>query len=158
MSDRAAPFLIRRAAARDRDAVARELAAYLRHIGERFDAGLDHDIAHWEQEYAPPVGVLLVVEDGDGEIVGTAGVRRLDEGVGEVKRMWIEPRCQGQGVGRQLVERTIEEARALGFRALRLDTEARMAAALRLYRDAGFAEIADYNGNPRAGVWMERAL
>jgi ribosomal protein S18 acetylase RimI-like enzyme len=56
------------------------------------------------------------------------------------------------------MDRVLEEARALGGRVLRLDSEARLEPAVRLYRRYGFQEIADYNGNPRADVWMERAL
>lgn len=151
-------YRVRRAASRDGDAVARELAAYLAHIGEALDRdGLDRDVARWEEEYAG-TGALLVVEGPDGQIVGTAGVRRLEPGVGEVKRMWIRPGCQGLGLGRLLLGRCLEEARGLGFRVLRLDTGRRMTAAIRLYRSAGFTEIADYNGNPRAQLWMELRL
>jgi ribosomal protein S18 acetylase RimI-like enzyme len=156
VSDR---HLIRRVEARDREAVARELIAYLAHIGEDLDAeGLDHDIAHWEVEYDGASGVLLVVENPAGEIVGTAGVRRLLPGIGEIKRMWVRPGCQGKGLGRRLIDRCLEEARSLGFHALRLDTERRMDAALHLYRSCGFTEIPDYNGNARAQIWMELKL
>ena len=152
-------YVIRRVEGRDREAVARELAAYLAHIGEDLDGdGLDHDIAHWEREYDGASGVLLVVEDSAGDIVGTAGVRSLGPGVGEIKRMWIRPGCQGLGLGRRLMSRCLEEARALGFGVLRLDTERRMEAALRLYRSCGFSEISDYNGNRRAQIWMELKL
>ncbi len=152
-------YVIRRAEIRDRAAVARELAAYLAHIGEDLDGeGLDHDIAHWEREYGGASGALLVVEDPAGDLVGTAGVRSLEPGVGEIKRMWIRPACQGLGLGRRLLSRCLDEARALGFRVLRLDTERRMATALHLYRSCGFTEIPDYNGNPRAQVWMELKL
>jgi ribosomal protein S18 acetylase RimI-like enzyme len=145
--------------ARDRDAVARELAAYLAYIGEDLDAeGLDHDISHWEVQYDGASGVLLVVESPAGEIVGTAGVRRLEPGVGEIKRMWVRPGSQGLGLGRRLIDRCLEEARALQFLAVRLDTEQQMEAALHLYRSRGFVEIPDYNGNPRAQIWMERTL
>lgn len=151
--------MIRRVEARDREAVARELAAYLAHIGEGLDAhGLDHDIAHWEVEYDGTSGVLLVVESPAGEIVGTAGVRRLEPRVGEIKRMWVRPDSQGLGLGRQLIDRCLEEAQALGFQVIRLDTERRMEAALHLYRTCGFTEIEDYNGNSRAQVWMELKL
>ena len=151
--------LIRRVEPRDGEAVARELAAYLAHIGEDLDAeGLDHDISHWDREYDGASGVLLVVESPAGEIVGTAGVRRLEPRVGEIKRMWIRPGLQGLGLGRRLIDRCLEEARALHFLAVRLDTERRMQAALHLYRSRGFIEIPDYNGNPRAQVWMERKL
>jgi len=151
--------VIRRAEIRDRAAVARELAAYLAHIGEDLDGeGLDHDIAHWEREYGGASGALLVVEDPARDLVGTAGVRSLEPGVGEIKRMWIRPACQGLGLGRRLLSRCLDEARALGFRVLRLDTERRMATALHLYRSCGFTEIPDYNGNPRAQVWMALKL
>lgn len=150
------PYVVRPAEPRDREAVARELRAYLAHIGEELDGeALDHDIAYWEEEYGGASGVLLVVESPTGEIVGTAGVRSLAPEVGEVKRMWIRPSCQGLGLGRRLLTRCLAEARARNFRALRLDSERSMGAALHLYRSVGFKEIADYNGNPRAQVWME---
>ena len=85
-------------------------------------------------------------------------MRSLEPGVGEIKRMWIRPARQGLGLGRRLLSRCLDEARALGFRVLRLDTERRMATALHLYRSCGFTEIPDYNGNPRAQVWMELKL
>jgi ribosomal protein S18 acetylase RimI-like enzyme len=152
-------YVIRPAERRDGEAVARELSAYLAHIGEALDGeGLDRDIANWEREYDGVSGVLLLVEDPAGSIVGTAALRRLDPGVGEVKRMWIRPGCQGHGLGRRLLARCLDEARSRGFRAVRLDTGKRMESAQHLYRSFGFKEIADYNGNRRAQVWMELAL
>jgi ribosomal protein S18 acetylase RimI-like enzyme len=56
------------------------------------------------------------------------------------------------------MDRCLAEARGLGGRLLRLDSERRLLAAVRLYRAYGFVEIADYNRNPRADVWMERRL
>jgi ribosomal protein S18 acetylase RimI-like enzyme len=153
------PYVVRPVEPGDREAVARELRAYLAHIGEEFDGeDLDHDIAHWEAEYDGASGVLLVVESPSGEIVGTAGVRSLEPGVGEIKRMWIRPACQGFGLGRRLMTRCLDEARARNFRVLRLDSERSMKAALHLYRSVGFKEIRDYNGNRRAQIWMETTL
>ena len=152
-------YVIRAVESRDREAVTRELCAYLAHIGEMLDGdGLDHDIAHWEGQYDGVAGALFVIQSPAGEIVGTAGLRVLAPGVGEVKRMWVRPECQGLGLGGRLLRRCLEEARRRGWQVLRLDTERRMEAALRLYRGAGFTEIADYNGNPRAQVWMELGL
>src|SRR5262245_32742562 len=132
-------YVIRPSESRDHAAVSRELSAYLAHIGEAFDAdGLDHDIAHWEREYDGVTGVLLVVEDPAGAIIGTAAVRRLEPGVAEIKRMWIRPGSQGRGLGRRLIARCLDEARVRGFRTVRLDTESRMERAIRLYRTAGF--------------------
>ena len=154
-----AGFTIRRALPEDHAAVARELADYLSFIGDALDAeGLDHDIVHWQEEYDGRTGVLLVVADAAGEVVGTAAVRLLEPGLGELKRMWLRPSCQGRGLGRRLMDACLEEARRLDCRALRLDSQAKLEAAVRLYRAYGFAEIARYNDNHRADIWMERSL
>ena len=154
-----AGFTIRRALPEDHPAVARELADYLSFIGDALDAeGLDHDIAHWQEEYDGRTGVLLVVADAAGEVVGTAAVRLLEPGVGELKRMWLRPASQGAGLGRRLMDACLDEARRLGFRALRLDTQAKMEAAVHLYRAYGFSEIPRYNDNRRADIWMELVL
>ena len=156
---RAVGYAIRRATAAEGDAVTRELGAYLDFLGEPLDGeGLDRDIARWPEAYDGARGVMLVVVDPAGAIVGTAAVRLLEPGVGELKRMWIRPPHQGRGLGRPLLDACLAEARSLGCHRLRLDSEPRLAAAVHLYRSAGFTEIADYNGNPRADLWMERAL
>ena len=154
-----AGFAIRRALPEDHAAVARELADYLAFIGDALDAeGLDHDIAHWQEEYDGRTGVLLVVADPAGEVVGTAAVRLLEPGLGELKRMWLRPSRQGRGLGRRLMDACLDEARRLGCRALRLDTQAKLESAVRLYRAYGFSEVARYNDNHRADIWMERVL
>jgi len=162
MSARAAEasgYRIRPASAKDHEAVARELRAYLAWLGEELDGeGLDKDIANWQAAYDGRRGCLLVVEDPAGLVVGTAAVRVLEPGVGEVKRMWIRPAHQGKGLGRPLMDACLDAALALGCGRLRLDSEDRLAAAVHLYRAYGFQEIADYNGNTRANIWMERAL
>lgn len=154
-----AGFTIRRALPADHAAVEREFADYLGFIGDALDAdGLDHDIAHWQEEYDGRAGVLLLVADPTGEVVGTAAVRLLEPGVGELKRMWLRPSRQGRGLGRRLMDACLDEARRLGCRSLRLDTQARMEAAVHLYRAYGFSEIARYNDNRRADIWMERSI
>jgi len=155
----AGDYQVRRAAPADQDGVTRELAAYLAFLGEELDpSGLDHDVADWRGEYDGVAGVMLVVVDPAGQVVGTAAVRRLAPGVAELKRMWLRPACRGRGLARRLMDRCLEEARALDGRVLRLDSERRLEAAVRLYRSYGFEEIADYNRNPRADVWMELRL
>ena len=152
-------FTIRRALPADHAAVARELTDYIGSIGDALDAeGLDHDISHWQEEYDGRSGVLLLVADPAGEVVGTAAVRLLEPRVGELKRMWLRPSSQGKGLGRRLMDACLDEARRLGCRALRLDTQARMEAAVHLYRASGFSEIPRYNDNRRADIWMERVL
>jgi ribosomal protein S18 acetylase RimI-like enzyme len=152
-------YQIRRAGPADHAGVARELAAYFAFLGEDVDPdGLDHDVADWQGEYDGRAGVMLVVVDAVGAVVGTAAVRRLEPGVAELKRMWLRPEHRGRGLADRLMERVLSEAHTLGGRVLRLDSEHRLAAAVRLYRRYGFREIADYNRNPRADVWMELPL
>ena len=94
----AAGYRIRRATDADDGAVARELAAYLAFLGEALDGeGLDRDIAQWRSAYDGDHGVLLVVVDPDGEMVGTAAVRRLEPGIGETQAHVDPARAPGQG-------------------------------------------------------------
>ena len=153
-------YQIRRAGSADHAGVTRELAEYFAFLGEEVDpAGLDHDVADWQGEYAGGVGVMLIVVDPAGDVVGTAGVRRLEPGVAELKRMWLRPACRGRGIARRLMDQVLDEARALGAQVLRLDSERqRLGTAVHLYRRYGFQEIADYNRNPRADIWMELRL
>ena len=159
-AESAGDYQVRRAGPADHDGVVRELAAYFAFLGEDLDpGGLDHDVVDWQGEYDGAAGVMLVVVNRDDEVVGTAGVRRLAPGVAELKRMWLRPDCRGRGLARRLMDRCLDEARALGGRVLRLDSERdRLAVAVRLYRGYGFVEIPDYNRNPRADVWMELQL
>jgi ribosomal protein S18 acetylase RimI-like enzyme len=159
-AEAAGDYQVRRAGPADHEGVTRELAAYFAFLGEDLDpGGLDHDVADWQGEYDGVAGVMLVVVDPAGEVVGTAAVRRLAPEVAELKRMWLRPDCRGRGLARRLMDRCLEEARGLGGRVLRLDSEKdRLAVAVRLYRGYGFTEIADYNRNPRADIWMELSL
>ena len=156
----AGDYQVRRAGSADHEGVLRELGAYFAFLGEDVDPdGLDHDVADWQGEYDGVAGVMLVVVDPAGLVVGTAAVRRLAPGVTELKRMWLRPSCRGRGLAPRLMDRCLDEARALGGRVLRLDSERdRLAVAVKLYRRYGFEEIPDYNRNPRADVWMERPL
>ena len=101
-------YWIRPAGPADHEGVTRELAEYFAFLGEEVDAsGLDHDVADWQAEYDGVAGVMLIAVDPGGQIVGTAGVRRLEAGVIELKRMWLRPACRGRGLARRLVGRSV---------------------------------------------------
>lgn len=108
--------------------------------------------------FRPPGGVFLVGFDDDGRPVCGGGIKRLEDGVGEIKRMYVVEDAQGRGLGRALLVALEDAARGLGYRRVRLDTGPRQPHAERLYRSAGYREIADYNGNPHASFFGEKDL
>jgi putative acetyltransferase len=108
-----------------------------------FDAELESFPGH----YAPPEGILLLARV-DGSAAGAVGLRPLGDGVCEMKRMYVRPPWRSLKIGRKLAERVIAEARRIGYRAMRLDTLERLAAADALYRSLGFRRIDAYYHNP----------
>ena len=110
------------------------------------------------QDFGPPHGVFLVGFDADGRAITGGGVKRLEPGVAEIKRMYVIPEARGRGVARKLLVALENAARALGYERVRLDTGPRQPHAEALYRSAGYADIPDYNGNPAASYWGEKRL
>lgn len=117
-----------------------------------------HEIESLPGVYAPPSGALLVARVR-GKIAGCVGVRRFDGDICEMKRLFVRHSFRNQGVGRRLALASLDQARALGYRVMRLDTVPWMREALSLYRSLGFSEIPPYRFNPVAGaVYLERQL
>jgi putative membrane protein len=112
----------------------------------------DQEYASLPGKYTPPRGRLLLAEV-DGRAAGCVAMRPLEEGVCEMKRLYVRPEFRGLGIGRQLAETVISEAKETGYFAMRLDTvEDKMQSAVALYRALGFHEIGPYTTNPVAGA------
>ena len=113
--------------------------------------------------FMPPKGRLLL-SDGTGELSGLACLRDNGDGIGEIKRMYVRPAYRGQGIGRALLDHLLNEARAIGYRCIRLDSAGFMSDAHRLYRSLGFQEIAPYPGSEipiefqKNWIFMEKML
>jgi uncharacterized protein (DUF952 family) len=103
-----------------------------------------------------PAGVFLVGWV-DGEPVCGGGVKGLEAGVGEIKRMYVLPTARG-GTGRWLLDGLEDAGRRLGMHTLRLDHGDEQPAAEHLYASAGYVEIDDYNGNRVATCWREKRI
>jgi len=109
-------------------------------------------------EFEPPHGAFVLVEDGDRP-VACGGLRRRPEGVAEIKRMFVVPDARGRGHGRTVLDALQVAAAAAGYLFVRLETGDRQEAALRLYLAAGFQPIpcyGEFQGNPLSRCFEKR--
>jgi ribosomal protein S18 acetylase RimI-like enzyme len=116
--------------------------------------GVDLSFQGFEQELeALPGGydAVLVATVG-GVAAGCVGVRPLEDGTCEMKRLYLRPSARGTGLGRVLAGAAIARARELGYARMRLDTLPSMTEARALYRSLGFVEIEPYRHNPVVGT------
>lgn len=114
----------------------------------------DEELAQLPGYYAPPRGALLFGEC-DGAVSGLVALRPMSGSAAEMKRLYVQPHARNTGLGRQLAEAIIEQARRLGYRSIRLDTLDSMTRAIALYRSLGFCEISPYYQNPHAALYFE---
>jgi len=151
-----------------RNAVAAPEILHARALFEEYAASLDVDLCfqNFAAElsglpgaYAPPRGRLLLAGPHDRPH-GCIALRPLPHvggtgesiSIGEVKRLYVRPEARGGGLGRALVDALVAEARAIGYRELKLDTLATMREARALYASLGFRECAAYYRNPLGGT------
>ncbi|TMJ30679.1 MAG: GNAT family N-acetyltransferase [Alphaproteobacteria bacterium] len=112
------------------------------------------ELAGFPGKYAPPEGALLLAT-ADGEAAGTVALRKLEQGICEMKRLYVKPAfrgrrtADGRSIGRALAEDIVAIGRDRGYQRLRLDTiGGKMRQALSLYRSMGFVEIPPYYTSP----------
>jgi putative acetyltransferase len=112
---------------------------------------VDDELSGLPGKYARPGGVVLIAREGD-EAAGAIAYRMVEPGVCEMKRLYVRSVFRGRGLGRELANELIEDARGQGYRTMLLDTLASMSSARALYRDLGFTPVAPYYDNPLPGV------
>jgi len=142
--------------------------ARARELFREYEAWIDADLCFqsFEQEladlpgkYAAPDGRLLLAYE-DGKLGGCVALRKISEGVCEMKRLFVRPAFHGKGMGHQLLAAILREAREIGYERMRLDTlPPQMNKAIAIYRKLGFKEIEPYYDNPVPGaLFMEMQL
>ena len=112
------------------------------------------DIQHYEDEirdlkakYGQPEGRLYLAL-WEGEAAGCIALRKLDEQRCEMKRLYVRPAFRGHRIGDALVDRILQDARAIGYRHMLLDTLPFLESAIHMYQKRGFYEIPCYNDSP----------
>ena len=138
-----------------------------RRLFEEYAASLDIDLCFQDFEreletlpggYGPPEGTIIIASSGD-EPAGCVALRRIEDRICEMKRLYVRPDHRGKGVGRALAEAAIERARVIGYASVKLDTLQSMTEANALYVSLGFTECAPYRPNPcECPVYMELSL
>lgn len=102
-------------------------------------------------KYAHPEGRLLLAWRG-GAVVGCAALRLVDAHTCELKRVYVRPVGRGDGLGRQLVLRMLQEARSAGYTRMCLDVLPEFKAATHLYQSIGFLPATPVAVNPVPGA------
>jgi GNAT superfamily N-acetyltransferase len=123
--------------------------------------GFEEELARLPKPYDRPGGTLLLATVG-GNPAGCIALKSLDDRSCEMKRLYLKPEYHGLGIGRLLVSRLIEEASAIGYTSMLLETGPLQVEALGLYAALGFRRVASYRHLPDCLrdwlICMERPL
>jgi DNA-binding MarR family transcriptional regulator/GNAT superfamily N-acetyltransferase len=135
------------------------LQAYVRELAQRFPNGFDptRGPSVTPAELSPPRGAFFIARL-EGAPVGCIALKVIASGVGEIKRMWVDPKARRLSIARRLLASVEQHAVANGAHTLRLDTNATQTEAIALYERSGYEPIDAYNDNPYANLWFEKRL
>jgi putative acetyltransferase len=117
----------------------------------------DKDIDSIEQYYHNNHGFFGVIES-EGIIVATVGIYKIDDCTCELRKMYTRPNQRGKGLGKYLIEFSINKAKKLGYKRIILETATPLTEAISLYRKYGFKEYAPNHMSPRCDQAFELCL
>ncbi|MEK7484913.1 MAG: GNAT family N-acetyltransferase [Planctomycetota bacterium] len=119
---------------------------------------VDHEMNSFSQMYGEPQGAYILAKVGNAP-AGGLGIRLLEKDICEMKRLYVYQRFQGLGIGKALCLKSLEIAKILGYKTMRLDTVPRLIAANHLYEALGFVDIPKYRDNPEpCARFMQKSL
>jgi len=103
----------------------------------------DRDIFDIETHYLKRGGIFEILEDKQGNLLGTVGLYPLDAETVELRKMYFAKELRGRGFGKKMLEKMIEKARELGFSKIYLETASILREAVALYERYGFKPTAE---------------
>jgi DNA-binding MarR family transcriptional regulator len=135
------------------------LQQYFAELAVRFDHGFDPtlSIPAGDDDMTPPRGLLLLARLQE-QPVGCGAMKLPAEAPPYIKRMWVDPRARGLGLGRRLLRELELHAAATGATVVQLETNRALTEAIQLYRSAGYEEVPPFNDEPYAHHWFEKRL
>ena len=140
----------------------------IRRLFRDYEKELDEDICFQDfdkeledplKKYGTPSGDLILAFWNE-EAAGCIALTKMkDEGVCEMKRLYVKPEFRKNKIGKELVKELLDSAKTRGYTAMRLDTFIKLQSAIRLYENFGFKNTSAYYHNPlQEVVYMEKTL
>jgi len=111
----------------------------------------DEELESIKQQYKKPYGGIIILKI-ENKACGCVGIRKFENNICELKRMYIKKDFRGKAFGEQLLIKAIDLSRFLKYHKIRLDTLPTMKQAASLYKKVGFYEIEPYRYNPVPGT------
>jgi GNAT superfamily N-acetyltransferase len=105
------------------------------------DRTFEGDVAIRMGEFAKtydPRKDYVAVAEADGQIVGAIFINGVSDEIAQLRWFLVHPNIRGRGLGRELINGTLQFCRERGFKKVRLWTISELKAAAHLYRQAGF--------------------
>jgi putative acetyltransferase len=121
-------------------------------------AGADADLFDLAASYERAGGWFAVLVDPTGTVIGSVGLLPPGDGTVELRKMYLDARYRGRGLGSLLLRSALEEARRRGFRRMTLETASVLREAIRLYEAHGFRRRPGAPHVCRCDLVMEREL
>jgi putative acetyltransferase len=98
----------------------------------------DRDLDNIEENYTNNKGVFDVVINPEGDIIASTGIYRINDKTCELRKMYLLKEYRGMGIGKFLLDHSIDEARHLGYNKIILETASVLKEAISLYEKYGF--------------------
>jgi putative acetyltransferase len=153
-------FVLRPATNADIPAITNLIKSILPEFGLEYDSHTsDSDILDIEKSYIENGGLFTVAENMNHYIIGTVALYRESDRLCTLRKMYVDKNYRGIGLGKILMERILQKANELNFSEMKLETNAGMTSAIRLYENYGFQKIdGTVPSSPRCNIVMNKKL
>ena len=101
----------------------------------------------WEKDFDDIEGIYLrnlgefLVGILDSKIIAMGGLRKMTDGIVELRRMRVDPDFQRKGFGQIILDTLEKKAKELGYKVIQLNTSAKLVSAQKFYEKNGYKEI-----------------
>jgi RimJ/RimL family protein N-acetyltransferase len=119
--------------------------------------GKDADVKNINDNYIENHGAFYILHTNVG-IQGCIGLRKISNAVSELKRFYIGTQYRGKGYGKKLCSLVISDAKAMGYKFIRLDTSSESPSAIAVFKKFHFYDIERYDSAPNAEIYMEHKI